>query len=322
VKNAGLDGTIPVSICDIAPIYAASPTLRSAVNVTFTNTFPFWEATPIEDAGEELETDLSYLLSLPESSNKRFVLGETGWPASGYIDGVGIASGDNQKQYFIDSYCLLHVEKQWEYYWFTGITNEWRQEQDPNNSIEGTFGFLWANRTLRNHFVDLSFTCPQDGVTYSFSEIDWSIPTGFTNAPIVVDAASCSAHTDCIDLLGNCCPNDDGLFLGCCGDTITTITPTESPTSMPSSSLSETTEIPTLSSPTLDNTATTAAPTTKGVGIDGSNPTRPPFSFDSTTTTTNNPISDGSSATAVTTTAAILQSLLFAVTIPVVAFAM
>ncbi|KAL3928837.1 MAG: hypothetical protein SGARI_004921, partial [Bacillariaceae sp.] len=71
---------LPVSIVDIAPEYSSRATLREAVDVIFTNTFPFWEATPIDDAMQELDNDLGWLIDLPESQGKPFILGETGWP--------------------------------------------------------------------------------------------------------------------------------------------------------------------------------------------------------------------------------------------------
>lgn len=270
VKDAGLEGIVPVTICDVAPEYADSATLRSAVNVTFANTFPFWEGTDISGAVAELDADLSWLLSLPETQDKPFVLGETGWPSAGFIDGVGVAGPDEQKQYFVEAYCYLHVDKGWDYFWFNGIDDAWRQEQDPDNTIEGTWGFLYANMTVKDHFADLSFEC-SDGVTYSFAELDWTVPDGFTNPPATMDAAAtCAAHPDCSSLGGNCCPNDEGIFLGCCDPDLVgpTIDPANNDTSVPTASPSEGE-----SSPTADGNFTTDAPTPAGTDESTSPPT-------------------------------------------------
>eukprot|EP00934_Nitzschia_sp_Nitz4_P001458 Nitzschia sp. Nitz4//scaffold369_size34440//17//1180//NITZ4_007837-RA/size34440-processed-gene-0.20-mRNA-1//-1//CDS//3329549350//1458//frame0 len=205
VLEAGMD--IPVTIVDVAPEYSKSAKLRSAVNVTMTNTFPFWEGIDIDGAVDDLQEDLDWILQLPESSGKPFVLGETGWPSDGYIEGVGIAGPDRQRQYFAECFCRLEVDNGWDYYWFTGIDNSWRQEQDPENTIEGTWGLLYSNLTLKPQFEDLSFEC-SNGVEYSFAEVDWSIP-GVTAPPVAFDPASCAAHSDCEGLFGNCCPNGD-----------------------------------------------------------------------------------------------------------------
>ncbi len=216
LQAAGL--SIPLTICDVAPAFAASPELRAAVEVTMTNTFPFWEGIAIENAVADLQEDLGWLLMQAESQGKPFVLGETGWPSAGFIEGVGIASPSSQARYFAEGFCRVDVENQWDYYWFTGIDNAWRREQDPENTIEGNWGFMYANRTLKSHFEDFSFQC-SNGVTYSFSEVDWSIPD-MTAPPTPLNPASCAAHSACDGLLGNCCPGDNGLVLLCCDQDI------------------------------------------------------------------------------------------------------
>jgi GPH family glycoside/pentoside/hexuronide:cation symporter len=115
IKNANLN--IPVTIVDVAPEYSGNPELRAAVNVTMTNTFPFWEGISVEEAVEELQKDLGYLISLPESQNKPFILSETGWPSAGFIENVGIAGPEHQRQYFVESFCRVDVENNWDYYW-------------------------------------------------------------------------------------------------------------------------------------------------------------------------------------------------------------
>ena len=91
---------IPVAIVDTAPMYSANPQLRSGVDVIMTNTFPFWEGIPIEGAVDDLQVDIDWLLNLPESQGKEFILGETGWPSAGFITGTGTASPAIQRQYF------------------------------------------------------------------------------------------------------------------------------------------------------------------------------------------------------------------------------
>jgi exo-beta-1,3-glucanase (GH17 family) len=275
---------LPVSIVDIAPEYSERATLREAVDVIYTNTFPFWEATPIDDAMQELENDLGWLIDLPESQGKPFILGETGWPAGGFLEGVGEASPENQAQYFADSYCFLNIDKGWDTFWFTGIDNAWRQEQDPNNTVEGTFGFLTANLTLKDHFQNLEFTC-SDGVTYSFAEMDWSIPELTTAPPATLDPASCAAHTRCLqlDLPGMCCPTGDGVVLGCCGGdggglglppAAAPVT-TDSPTVV--ATMTTTSTAPPEASPAAATLSPTSATTTEGTdGIGGTSPVQSP----------------------------------------------
>lgn len=264
LQAAGLN--IPLTICDIAPEYAANPELRSAVDVTMTNTFPFWEAIPIENAVADLQEDLGWLIMQEESQGKLFVLGETGWPSEGAIDGVGIASPDNQARYFAEAFCRIDVENNWEYYWFTGMDNEWRLLQDPDNTVEGSWGFLHANLTLKSNFENFSFQC-SNGVTYSFAEVDWSIPQ-LTAPPVALNPASCAAHSECSGLAGNCCPGDDGVSLLCCDSNASpsTTAPAASPVLLTSSPVSiptsTPTRLPTLPPTTPPTTPPTPRPTT------------------------------------------------------------
>eukprot|EP00980_Cylindrotheca_fusiformis_P013379 scaffold3410_cov141-Cylindrotheca_fusiformis.AAC.22 len=233
LSNGGFP-QIPVSIAEIAPSYSAYSNLRSEVDVIVANIFPFWEGVPINGAINDMVTDLNWVMNLPESQGKELVIGETGWPSKGFVEGVSVASPENQVQFFINFYCEVAQGLNWKYYWFTAINNEWRQEdEDRENDVEGSFGFLNADMTLKSNFQDLTFTCASNGIEYSFSEIDWDIST-VTAAPATVPAESCRAHQACADLglFGNCCPTDgaNGVFLGCCDTTGGPPPPTPTPT--------------------------------------------------------------------------------------------
>jgi len=297
---------VPVAIVDIAPIYSASQELRLASDTIMTNTFPFWEGISIDAAVNELDVDLGWLVNLPESVGKPFVLSETGWPSDGFLDGVGEASPSNQLRYLAESYCYLK-QKGWAYYWFTAIDNDWRQEQDPDNTIEGTWGFLDANLELKDHFVDFEFDCGFDGSRYTFGSINWSVPELQEELDDEIDPsqASCGLWSGCEALAGNCCPTAGGDYLGCCrsefflGGSDTgnepppTLSPTRAPTKSPTGSPTKAatanptrnpTKSPTSSpdafataNPTQTPTkAPTAFPTKSPIAAATANPTRTP----------------------------------------------
>jgi hypothetical protein len=260
---------LPVTIVDVAPVYVRSQALRDAVNLTMTNTFPFWEGIAINQAVDDLHEDLDYLMNLPESQNKPFILGETGWPSAGFIPGVGVAGPDQQRQYFQEAYCRMHVVNKWSYYWFTGIDNQWRAEQDPNNTIEANWGFFYHDRKLKEQYENYEFQC-SDGVTYSFAEINFTViptstPAPATPAPAAtgMNAASCQAHLQCAALTGNCCPTDAGDSLGCCG---TVVPPgTQSPanattTPKPTKVASTVSPVIAMTRPSVPSTAPTFSP--------------------------------------------------------------
>jgi exo-beta-1,3-glucanase (GH17 family) len=215
LANEGITN-LPVAITEPAPVYSKEAQLRTEVDLIYTNIFPFWENIPIDAALADLQEDINWILNLPESQGKDFILGETGWPSDGLIEGIQPGTPENQAQYFVDFYCKIDKELNWKYYWFTAIDNSWRREQDPENFVEGNFGFLQGkcderslirlhiflapltsilyeplkdDLTLKPFFKDLTFTC-SNGIEYSFSETDWTIPI-VTAAPAPVPLNSC-----------------------------------------------------------------------------------------------------------------------------------
>ena len=260
---------VPVAIVDIAPIYSNSQELRIASDTIMTNTFPFWEGLPVDLAVDELEIDLGWLVNLPESQGKPFILSEHGWPSAGNLDNVGIASPQNQQQYTRESYCYLK-QKGWAYYWFTAIDNDWRQDQDPDNTIEGNWGFLDDNLKLKDHFEGFEFSCG-DGSTYSFGAVDWSVPELQQDDSTSANA-SCGLWQGCEALAGNCCPNAGGDFLGCCRaenflgpadpNSAPIQSPTKSPTQSPTNSPTQSpTKSPTQSPSKFPTESPTKSPT-------------------------------------------------------------
>ena len=231
---------IPVSVVDISYQYRQNEAMRNAVDVVYVNIFPYfnwhtnehtWGAVGslIGDARSVLD------LSTSEGETKRLIIGETGWPSAGGRPGTeGRASPANQAQYFSNFFCRVDVDLSWEYYWFTGIDNDWRN--GDNSGVEGTWGFFTSDLEIKPHFKDLSIKC--DTGVYNFNETDWTVP---------IPPESCKAHAGCSAIAGDCCPTPDNVFLGCCENA-----PTPSPTKpLP-------TPNPTTSAPTI-----TAAPTIK-----------------------------------------------------------
>jgi len=69
---------LPVSIVDIAPEYEWNPHLTEAVDIVYTNSFPFWEDIPIDESIDFLYSQIDPILKQPQAGNKKFILGETG----------------------------------------------------------------------------------------------------------------------------------------------------------------------------------------------------------------------------------------------------
>ena len=283
--------TIPVAICDIAPVFNANmPALISPVDAVVINIFPFWENTPISGSMDRLLQQISPVTRYTiDVANKPILIGETGWPSDGFIEGVGVASPENARQYFVDFFCRMDRQEGWSYFYFTGIDNAWRQEQDPLNTIEGNWGIWDSNLQLKSHFSGFSFSCPSenDSIIYSFDEIDWTVPlltVPPTTSPAPITSTSCQAHVGCQELAGNCCPADNGAFLACCNSaelssaeptpvSLPTTPPTSVPSLLPTSSPAAADKFPPSTKPTK---LPSYAPVEKLTGIPAEMPSHSP----------------------------------------------
>jgi exo-beta-1,3-glucanase (GH17 family) len=197
---------LPVSVTEISYYYRRNQLLIEQVDALYMNIFPYfnWKDNGnINGAVDKLIGDASSVLSLSSGGiPKRLILGETGWPSDGGKAGKeGLASPEHQAQYFVDFFCQVHVARGWDYYYFTGIDNAWRQDQS-SETVEGNWGFFNKDLALKSHFEDLVFDCGGD-TQYSFAETDWSVP---------IPPESCQAHDVCAGIVGNCCPTDDGIW--------------------------------------------------------------------------------------------------------------
>jgi len=270
---------IPVGVGEVDDVFEEFPQMIEGADVIVVNAFPFWEPykTGINGAASYLVDDkIPPVLALANNYGTEFVLGETGWPDAGTYDGAAAdrASPANQAQYLQDFFCTADLQEDWKYFYFTGIDNEWRkQQQDEEGTVEGHFGIFYANLTMKEHFRNLEFSCPGSTTVHSF-EVDESVPT--LPPTSAVDAtnsgpAACSAHSECADLDGDCCPTANGVNLGCCSETV--VDDDDGGDGDDEPSRTPATLMPVTPSPTATATETSSATSASQTGSPTSRPT-------------------------------------------------
>ena len=161
------NANVPISIAEVASIYQQYPSLTEAVDVIVANSIQFDENITIENSVQQLFDDLTGVLNQTQAQGKDLIIGGTGWPSEGFLEGAETAIPQLQVQYFREFYCKMDRELNWKYYYFTAI------DKDPSNSLEDSWGIMYANLTIKPHFENLVFEC-DDGVEYSF---DWALPS-------------------------------------------------------------------------------------------------------------------------------------------------
>ena len=282
VKSALVDANLselPVTIVDISDTYVGQPTLREEVDVIMMNNFPFWEPGLIQNPDLApsfmADTRLAPITSWAEQNNKEWILGETGWSAGGFDEGGNVASPENQLSFFRAFFCFA-MDRGWSYFWFTGFDNDWRVDQEiaeggDGETVEGQFGLFYSNRTLKEHFQSLDFSCPfpASGVRYYF-DVNSTLPTTQTPAPSSAEFPS-SAPT-----LPTAQPTAAG-----------TAVPTAAPTDKPTTAMPS--RVPTMTPTDGDTLPPSMVPTLTPQDSTSTTETEPPTPSQSTPNDTLNP---------------------------------
>ena len=284
VKSALVDANlseVPVTIVDISNTYVGLPTLREEVDVIMMNNFPFWEPGLIQNPDLApsfmADTRLAPITSWAEQNNKEWILGETGWSAGGFDKGSNVASPENQLSFFQAFFCLAS-DRGWSYFWFTGFDNDWRVAQsiaegEDGNTVEGQFGLFYSNRTLKEHFQSLDFSCPfpASGVRYYF-DVNSTLPTTQAPASTSTEFPS-SAPTSSTEF-----PSSAPTSSTAQPTAAVTVAPTEAPTEKPTTAMPS--HVPTMT-PTEGDTlppsmVPTLIPDSTSTPNDTLNPTNQP----------------------------------------------
>lgn len=130
VKGLG----IPVTTSEPWVDLASHESVLAECDVIFSNSFPYWEKAPIEEAVATIEA--SYRLMLDGAGGKAVIL-ETGWPSAGQSQGEAVASEENAARYF-------RAFREWakrhevEYYYFEAFDEPWK------TAVEGPVGRHWG----------------------------------------------------------------------------------------------------------------------------------------------------------------------------------
>lgn len=118
-----------------------------AVDFMMVNAYPYWESVPVQDATNHLFNTIQAVKQRTAAANKEFVLGETGWPIGGAINGAAVPSQANQNLYFSQFYCRAAKENL-KYYYFAAFDEFWNA-----NETKSAWGVLQPDGALKPNYV-------------------------------------------------------------------------------------------------------------------------------------------------------------------------
>lgn len=138
VKAAVPDGVM-VTYIDTYGILADHPNVIEACDIIYANIYPYWEASPIERAQENLARNYDLLKKAAEG--KEVVIAETGWPDKGNTIGQAVPSLDNSCQYFKE--VSQWAEENNVQCFFTAFDQRYREDYE---GVQGSHWGIWNSQ--------------------------------------------------------------------------------------------------------------------------------------------------------------------------------
>jgi len=133
---------VPVTTAEIGGILLQHPKVMEAVDFQMVHLYPFWDGKPIEGAAQVVAND--YHAIQDQSGGKRVVIGETGWPAAGPVNGSAVPSPENQAR-FAKEFLTVASAENIEFYYFDAFDEMWKTE----GGVGAYWGLLSADRNFK-----------------------------------------------------------------------------------------------------------------------------------------------------------------------------
>jgi exo-beta-1,3-glucanase (GH17 family) len=159
---------VPVTTAEIGGVLLDHPRVMDAVDYLMVHHYAYWDGVPVEHAARYVVEQ--YRQVREQAGGKRVVIGETGWPSAGPLNGSAIPGPENQRR-FLREFLALAQEEDVEFYYFAAFDELWK--------TEGGVGPYWGMMDSgRHNKYDLqSVLVPLGDVPGSMAEITL-LPTG------------------------------------------------------------------------------------------------------------------------------------------------
>lgn len=171
---------LPVAYADTYDVLLAHPRVIAAVDVLLANYYPYWQGVHVDDAVAAIHG--SHARVLAAAQGKRVIVGETGWPSAGNMNGNAVPSEANAAAFFLNFVSWARATAT-EYCYFEAMDEQWKAK------YEGPQGGHWG---IWNSAGEMKPGMQQvfDGVTVADNWSVTTVPGGpetpaleFTNVP-------------------------------------------------------------------------------------------------------------------------------------------
>lgn len=158
--EASIPPTVEVTTAEISPIWMGQggrysqeqvEELVDAVDYILMHSHPYWASVSVDEAATRVISEYKALQK--KYPDKRVVIGETGWPTAGEINGAAVPNVENQLRFLIQFLHLADREGV-EFYYFDPFDELWKRWPSREEGGEGEAGAHWglgyADRTAKH----------------------------------------------------------------------------------------------------------------------------------------------------------------------------
>ncbi len=141
---------VPVATAETWKDWLEHPQLAQAVDIMLVHIYPYWDGIAIESSADYLLEKWNEVKA--KYANKTMILGETGWPSQGQVQGNAIASEENQRAYVS---ALMRVAKahKIDYFYFEVFDEEWKKKAEGEAGAH--WGIYQSNGSAKARLMDL-----------------------------------------------------------------------------------------------------------------------------------------------------------------------
>lgn len=149
--RSGTHSNVPITTADTWNTLLDNPEVVSDLDFIMVHVYPYWEGVSITTAAQYvLQRYNQIVASYP---GKPVIIGETGWPSDGAVDGNAVPNLTNQST-FLSEFTALAAQSNAPYLYFEAFDETWKI-QEGAGSVETNWGIFYSNRTKKPGLINL-----------------------------------------------------------------------------------------------------------------------------------------------------------------------
>jgi exo-beta-1,3-glucanase (GH17 family) len=182
INNVKSRTSLTVAAAEVWSTWLEHPNLANAVDVIYVHIYPYWDGISIDSASSYLIEKWNEIKSA--YPDKKVVIGETGWPSDGNLNGNALPSAENQEKYLSDFISVV-AQNNIDYFYFEVFDEKWKVES--TYQIGDHWGIYNSDGSIKNNLIDLVPEVAAGGL----SRVTRNIDTLLTNLPLYVYHDGC-----------------------------------------------------------------------------------------------------------------------------------